>query len=113
MAEDVPRTLLGDPGRLRQVLLNLLGNALKFTEKGSISLTVARLAPEGGATPGRLGLQFRIADTGIGIAPQRMPELFTSFQQGSDAIARRYGGTGLGLAISKEIVDRMSPPTGR
>jgi PAS domain S-box-containing protein len=106
VATDVPPVLLGDPGRLRQVLLNLLGNAVKFTEKGTVGLEVFRAEPQAPAA-NRIGLGIRISDTGIGIASDRLPELFASFQQGSDSIARRYGGTGLGLAISKEIVERM------
>ena len=106
VAPDVPTALRGDPGRLRQVLLNLLGNAVKFTETGNVTLHVERA--DAATTPaGKAGLCIRITDTGIGIAADRLPELFSSFQQGSNAIARRFGGTGLGLAISKEIVERM------
>lgn len=106
VAADVPATLRGDPGRLRQVLVNLIGNAVKFTDAGGVILDVKRVDPL--ATPaGTVGLSVRVADTGIGIPAERLPELFASFQQGSDAIARRFGGTGLGLAISKEIVERM------
>ena len=101
-----PEVLRGDPGRLRQVLLNLLGNAVKFTEKGAVSLTVDRIDPTD-CPEGRIGLSARIIDSGIGIDQDRMSGLFNSFQQGSGSIARRFGGTGLGLAISKEIVDRM------
>ena len=103
---DAPDVLRGDPGRLRQVLLNLLGNAVKFTEQGFVSLTVERASAET-APEGTVGLTARIADSGIGIAADRLADLFTSFQQGSGSIARRFGGTGLGLAISKEIVERM------
>ncbi len=99
----VPEVLRGDPGRLRQVLLNVLGNAVKFTESGLVSLEVSpdRSRPQDGS----LGIMVRVADTGIGIAPEQVPELFRSFQQASGTIARRFGGTG--LAISKEIVERM------
>ncbi|WP_233489578.1 ATP-binding protein [Solidesulfovibrio fructosivorans] len=100
----VPAFLRGDPGRLRQVLLNLLGNAVKFTESGSVSLDVA---PAASGPPDRVGIAIRVADTGIGIAPDRREGIFEDFQQGAGAIARRFGGTGLGLAISKGIVTRM------
>jgi PAS domain S-box-containing protein len=106
VAEDVPRVLRGDPGRLRQVLVNLLGNAVKFTDAGCVRLAVDRAGPEAAST-GRIGLTFRVEDTGIGIAPDRLSNLFTSFQQGSGSAARRFGGSGLGLAISKELVERM------
>jgi len=106
VAPDVPAILRGDPGRLRQVLVNLLGNAVKFTETGSVGLQVERV--DAMATPaGKVGLALRVTDTGIGIPTERLPELFLSFQQGANSIARRFGGTGLGLAITKEIVERM------
>jgi len=100
----VPAFLRGDPGRLRQVLLNLLGNAVKFTEAGSVSLGVA---PAAAGPPDRVGIVIRVADTGIGIAPDRRDGIFEDFQQGAGSIARRFGGTGLGLAICKGIVTRM------
>ncbi len=104
--DDVPRVLRGDPGRLRQVLLNLAGNAVKFTAAGRVSLAVEpESAPA--APDGRLGLLFRVTDTGIGMDASRLSGLFERYNQGSGAITRNYGGTGLGLAISKEIVERM------
>ena len=101
-----PAALRGDAGRLRQVLLNLLGNAVKFTAAGSVSLTVAPV-PEAQTPAARVGLAVSVADTGIGIDPTRSDELFERFNQGPGSIARRFGGTGLGLAISKELIERM------
>ena len=106
VAEAVPAVLRGDPGRLRQVLLNLLGNAVKFTETGSVALRLDPVAAAA-APPGQVGLAIQVADTGIGIAPERLSRLFERFSQGGDSIARRFGGTGLGLAISRQLVERM------
>ncbi|MFP5257542.1 MAG: ATP-binding protein, partial [Acidobacteriota bacterium] len=106
IAQDVPAALRGDAGRLRQVLLNLLGNAVKFTAAGTVSLAVSPVA-SGETPPGRVGLTVTVTDTGIGIDPARSAELFESFNQGAGSIARRFGGTGLGLAISKELIERM------
>ena len=92
---------ISDPLRLRQVLINLLGNAVKFTpEKGAVTLTVAGAA----RSNGRSLITFTIKDTGIGMAPEVMANLFTPFEQGSSHITRHYGGTGLGLSISRNIV---------
>jgi TMAO reductase system sensor TorS len=96
--ESLPRFLQGDAGRLRQVLLNLIGNALKFTEQGSIALRVV-------ATDGADCLRFTVSDTGIGISPQAQGRLFQSFSQADNSITRRFGGTGLGLSICKKIVE--------
>jgi PAS domain S-box-containing protein len=106
VAPDVPPALRGDPGRLRQILLNLLGNAVKFTAAGSVSVTVETV-PADQTPPGRIGLAVAVADTGIGLDPTRASELFERFTQGPGNAARRFGGTGLGLAISKELVERM------
>ena len=97
LAAEVPPVLSGDPARLRQVLINLLGNALKFTEDGTVSLTVERSAD------GRQ-LHFEVRDTGIGIAADQQAAIFDSFTQADTSTTRRYGGSGLGLAISKQIV---------
>jgi len=94
--------LLGDPGRLRQVLLNLLGNAVKFTETGGIVLTV-RSASEAE----RAAVEFTVQDTGIGIPEEALPHLFQQFSQVDDSIARRFGGSGLGLAICDRLVKQM------
>ncbi|WP_413873885.1 response regulator [Albidovulum sp.] len=101
----VPDTIISDPTRLRQVLLNLLNNALKFTEKGEVVLTVARDA--GTVAPGDCRLLVSVRDTGIGIPADRQAALFQSFTQADATTTRRYGGTGLGLAISQRLVDLM------
>jgi len=103
IAEDVPLGLSSDPGRLRQVLVNLVGNAVKFTHAGTVSLEVSRVAPP--RAPGQAGrIRFEVKDTGIGIAPQARGKLFTKFTQADTTISRKFGGTGLGLAICKELV---------
>jgi signal transduction histidine kinase len=102
-AADLPATVTGDPVRLRQVLLNLIGNAVKFTEHGSIEVSSVWNRAGGGAP--RLG--FRIKDTGIGMDEATRAKLFQKFTQGDSSMTRRYGGTGLGLAISQSLVKRM------
>jgi signal transduction histidine kinase/NO-binding membrane sensor protein with MHYT domain/DNA-binding response OmpR family regulator len=97
-----PRQLRGDPARLRQVLVNLLGNAVKFTPRGEICLS-ASSRPAGDA----LQLEISIRDTGIGIAPGRVASLFMPFKQADSSITRRFGGTGLGLSISKHLAEAM------
>lgn len=99
---DVPRAIVGDITRLRQVLLNLLSNAVKFTHHGEITLSVW---VERTGTPMVLG--FSVGDTGVGISPQRLGELFQPFSQGDTSTARVYGGTGLGLMICRYLVERM------
>jgi len=103
---DVPCQILGDPARLKQILVNLLGNALKFTEKGEISATVSASGP----SPRIDGLEeivFAIKDTGIGISKDHMGRLFQSFSQADPSTTRKFGGTGLGLVISKNLAERM------
>ncbi len=99
---------LGDANRLRQILVNLVGNAVKFTGQGGIVVT-ASVASEGGPN---VALRFSVSDTGIGIPEARRPHLFTMFTQGDASTSRRYGGTGLGLAICKRIVERMGGEIG-
>ncbi len=100
---EVPAFLIGDPGRLRQVVLNLLGNAIKFTHQGQVAL---RVHVESVSTI-YVGLYFEVADTGIGMAPEKAARLFERFDQADASISRKYGGTGLGLSISKELVTLM------
>jgi len=102
-ALDAAEALLGDPQRLEQVLVNLLGNAIKFTGEGSVRLSILPLStPEAS----RL-LRFEVEDTGIGIAPEVLEKLFQPFSQGDASITRRFGGSGLGLVISKRLVGLM------
>jgi signal transduction histidine kinase len=100
---DAPRSLRGDENRLRQVVFNLLGNALKFTESGSVDVTLAWRELD----DPRVELDLRVRDTGIGIAADVLPRLFERFSQADQSTARRFGGSGLGLAISREIVQAM------
>ena len=100
---DVPRRLVGDAQRLQQVLVNLAGNAIKFTESGEVVVAVS-VAEQ---APGQAWLRFEVRDTGIGMTPQQQEQLFTAFSQGDQSITRRFGGTGLGLAISKHLIHMM------
>ncbi|HUR59956.1 MAG TPA: ATP-binding protein [Opitutaceae bacterium] len=125
-ADDMPSAVVTDGGRLRQVLVNLVGNAIKFTDRGEVevSLTVARdgsdgrpLEPRGPTTgsaaqPEMCTLTFAVRDTGIGIAPENQPRLFKPFSQLDDSTTRRYGGTGLGLAISRNLVHMLGGEIG-
>jgi len=103
VAPDVPADRIGDPTRLRQVLLNLVGNAIKFTESGAVTL---RVAPDAdAAVPG--ALRFSVSDTGIGIAEEKLGAVFERFTQADSSTTRKYGGSGLGLTISKRLVELM------
>jgi two-component system, sensor histidine kinase and response regulator len=104
---EVPSGLIGDPNRLRQILLNLIGNALKFTEQGSVTL---RVELDARGTPG--WLRFNVIDTGIGIAPDKAEMIFGRFTQADSSTTRQYGGTGLGLAISKGFAELMGGQIG-
>jgi len=99
----LPSKWLGDPGRIRQVLVNLTANAIKFTEKGSVTISVKPINEITGEN-----LRFEIKDTGIGIPEETQQKLFRPFTQADNSTTRRYGGTGLGLAISREIVEQMN-----
>jgi signal transduction histidine kinase len=96
----VPPVLIGDPVRLQQILINLTGNAIKFTEKGSVGIAVQQIAKEGDFCR----LRFEVRDTGIGMTPQQSARAFESFRQATADTTRKYGGTGLGLSISKQLV---------
>jgi CheY-like chemotaxis protein len=97
---------VGDPGRLRQVLINLVGNGLKFTEKGEVRVKVERVGDEGEENDA-LKLRFTVSDTGIGIPEDKVEMLFESFSQADSSTSRKRGGTGLGLAICKRLVEMM------
>ena len=103
VAADVPQALLGDEARIRQILFNLVGNALKFTERGGVVVEVGH-RPLAGM---QVELLLTVSDTGIGIDPQQLPRLFKRFVQADNSTARRYGGSGLGLAITREILELM------
>jgi PAS domain S-box-containing protein len=104
---ELPALLVGEPVRLRQVLLNIVGNAVKFTQQGGVSISVRPEQPPGGPA-----LRIEVSDTGIGIAPQNQARLFQSFTQADSSTTRKYGGTGLGLAISKRLVELMGGQIG-
>lgn len=107
----VPSSVLGDPARLRQVLLNLASNAVKFTEKGYVAIDISSIA-EKPAAQGRASLYFSVSDTGIGISKEDQKRLFSKFEQLDESTSRKYGGTGLGLAISKRLIDMMGGTIG-
>jgi len=104
--QGLPDMLRGDHGRLRQVLVNIVANAVKFTEQGGITVSVSSVEPDA-ATPGLIPLLFRVRDTGIGIPAARLGEVFENFSIGLSSNHPKYGGTGLGLAISKKLVEMM------
>jgi len=103
MAEDAPRFVRGDPMRIRQVLANLVGNAVKFTERGGVVIEVERAS----AAPERSGVRIAVRDSGIGIPPDRQVAIFEPFRQADEGISRRFVGTGLGLSISRRLVELM------
>ena len=102
--DDVPEILVGDSFRLRQVLSNLIGNAIKFTDKGSIEVVIRKIQE---FSTGKMKLEFTVKDTGIGILEEKINDIFRSFNQADSSTTRHYGGTGLGLSICKGIVDKM------
>ncbi len=101
---DIPQALIGDPGRLRQVLLNLVGNAIKFTAQGGVDIA---LEVETASEPNTVRLVCSIRDSGIGMSEETVSRLFSPFYQGDDSMTRRYGGTGLGLSICRRLVELM------
>ncbi len=108
IAPGVPQYLSGDPVRLKQIIINLVNNAIKFTEKGSVTVSVEKQ----GVEDGKVQLLFKVTDTGIGISPEGQKKLFQSFSQVDKSTTRKYGGTGLGLMISKNLVQMMDGEIG-
>ncbi|KAF7540791.1 hypothetical protein G7Z17_g12108 [Cylindrodendrum hubeiense] len=103
----VPDYVIGDSFRLRQIILNLVGNAIKFTEHGEVSLTIKERADQSDIGPGEYTVEFIVEDTGIGIAKDKLDLIFDTFQQADGSMTRKFGGTGLGLSISKRLVNLM------
>jgi signal transduction histidine kinase/DNA-binding response OmpR family regulator len=103
VSPDVPAYLRADAGRLRQVVVNVLGNAVKFTDRGAVHTSATAVTD----AAGRRLLRIAVADSGIGIAAEQLPRLFQKFSQANASISRRFGGSGLGLAISKKLIERM------
>jgi two-component system, sensor histidine kinase and response regulator len=108
VAPDVPFVVMGDPTRLRQVLINLVGNSCKFTEEGSVTLRISKA----GDAPGGFMLRVEMIDTGIGMAPEAAARLFQPFQQADNSTTRKFGGTGLGLSISQKLIVLMGGTIG-
>jgi PAS domain S-box-containing protein len=103
-----PRTVVGDPGRIRQILTNLVGNAIKFTEEGEVLIQVLQIDQD----PTSVTLRFEVIDTGIGLTPEAQAKMFQAFTQADSSTARKYGGTGLGLTICKRLVELMGGKIG-
>jgi PAS domain S-box-containing protein len=104
---DIPDALIGDAGRLRQVLMNLVGNAIKFTERGEVVVSVAAVNDSGDTPSGICKLHFSVRDTGIGIPAEKIGSIFRPFEQADGSTTRKYGGTGLGLTISTRLIELM------
>ena len=105
--QDVPFVVIGDPKRLRQIIMNLCGNGLKFTHEGSVTVHVTTKVQHIDVPKGGVGLRFEVIDTGIGMSQEVCEKLFQSFTQADNSTSRKYGGTGLGLSISKKLVELM------
>jgi signal transduction histidine kinase/ligand-binding sensor domain-containing protein/CheY-like chemotaxis protein len=112
LAHDLPRFVVGDPTRLRQVLVNLVGNAFKFTNAGTVTLRVERRPGDQYDAHQRNMIRFSVQDTGIGITSEALPRMFQKFEQADSTTTRRYGGTGLGLAICRQLVELMGGAIG-
>jgi signal transduction histidine kinase/CheY-like chemotaxis protein len=110
--KDVPFVIIGDPKRLRQIIMNLTGNALKFTHEGAVTVRVSAKTKHIDIANNQLGLRFEVIDTGIGMSAEACARLFQSFNQADNSTARKYGGTGLGLSISKKLVELMGGQIG-
>ncbi len=107
IAQEVPFVIVGDPKRLRQIIMNLVGNAIKFTKKGSVTVRVTSHPVHIDVPKGKVGLRFEIVDTGIGMSEAVCKKLFSAFTQADSSTQREFGGTGLGLSISKKLVELM------
>lgn len=110
--KNVPFVITGDPKRMRQIIMNLCGNAIKFTKEGSVTVRVSLNTKHLDTAPGRIGLRFEVIDTGIGMPKEVSDKLFQAFTQADNTTQRNYGGTGLGLSISKKLVDLMGGQIG-
>lgn len=105
--EDLPAYLFGDSNKIKQIIINLIGNALKFTKQGGITVSISRETPARQEIEKEVSLKFTVADTGIGIAPEKQKEIFDTFTQADSSIVKEYGGSGLGLSIVKQLVELM------
>ncbi|MCC7304837.1 MAG: response regulator, partial [Alphaproteobacteria bacterium] len=110
--DEVPFVIIGDPKRLRQILMNLVGNAVKFTEEGSVTVRVSRAVRHIKPSEKHVALRFEITDTGIGMGPEALARMFQPFMQADNTTARKFGGTGLGLSICKKLVELMGGKIG-
>ncbi len=112
IAPDVPFVIVGDPKRLRQIIMNLMGNAMKFTAEGSVTIRITRDIQAIPLPKSGVGLRFEIIDTGLGMSPEVAGRLFQPFVQADNSTARKFGGTGLGLSICKKLVEKMGGQIG-
>ena len=110
--ENVPFVVIGDPKRLRQIIMNLMGNAIKFTSEGTVTIKITRECKNIALSKNQLGLRFEIIDSGIGMSDEVSAKLFTPFTQADNSTSRKYGGTGLGLSIAKKLVEIMNGEIG-